>query len=43
MTHGDEKVEGVKPRTCGHAFVLAGTCKECARYVAELRAARGKV
>ena len=27
----------VPPRTCGHLFVVAATCPECARFLAELR------
>ncbi len=34
-------VKGVKKRTCGHAFVLAMTCKECKRWSEETRARRG--
>lgn len=28
----------VPPRTCGHAFILTGTCKECRRWVADVKA-----
>jgi hypothetical protein len=33
-----EATVAVKPRTCGHSFILTKTCAECRRYVVDAKA-----
>ena len=32
-----ETLSATSPRSCGHSFICAAVCEDCARYLAELQ------